>query len=60
MGASFGMTRLIATFLFGVTPWDPVVFSMVPVLLAAIGFLAAWLPARRATRIDAIAAPRYE
>jgi predicted permease len=60
MGASFGMTRLIATFLFGVTPWDPVVFSMVPVLLAAIGFLAAWLPARRATRIDAIAALRYE
>jgi predicted permease len=55
-----GMTRLLQTFLFGVTPADPTAFTIVPLLLMAVGLLAAWLPARRATRIDPCAALRAE
>jgi putative ABC transport system permease protein len=58
--ASFGLTRLIATFLFGVDKWDPFVFSAVPALLAAVAFVAVWLPARRASRVDPLIALRYE
>ena len=58
--ASFGLTRLIATFLFGVDKWDPFVFSAVPALLATVAFVAVWLPARRASRVDPLIALRYE
>jgi predicted permease len=51
LGAA-GVTRVLQTFLFGVTPTDPLVFTAVTLLLLAVGLLAAWLPARRATRID--------
>ena len=60
IAASFGLTRLIATFLFGVTSWDPVVFVIVPVVLSAVALFAVWLPARRATLVDPIDALRYE
>ncbi|HEX7359481.1 MAG TPA: ABC transporter permease [Bryobacteraceae bacterium] len=59
-GASFGLTRLIASLLFGVQSWDPVVFVCVPILLALIALFAVWLPARRAARIDPAVALRYE
>jgi putative ABC transport system permease protein len=58
--AAFGLTRLIANFLFRVKPQDPVVFVCVPVLLSAVAFLAVWLPARRASRIDPAVALRHE
>ena len=58
--AAFGLARLIATFLFGVQPWDPTVFVAVPVLLTLIALLAVLIPAVRATKIDPIAALRYE
>ena len=45
IGAAFGLTRLIASFLFGVKAWDPAVFVAVPVILAAVALLAVWLPA---------------
>ena len=60
IAASLGLTRLIASLLFGVKPWDPMVFASVPVILGVIALFAVWLPARRATRIDPIAALRYE
>ena len=60
IGGSFGVARLIASFLFGVKPWDPVVFVGVPLVLCAIAMFAVWVPARRATRIDPIVALRYE
>jgi predicted permease len=60
LAAAFGLARLITTFLFGVTAKDPLVFSGVPVLLAAVAFLAVWIPARRASKVDPIIALRYE
>ena len=54
------VTRVLQTFLFGVTPTDPMAFTVVTLLLMAVGLMAAWLPARRATRIDPCAALRAE
>jgi predicted permease len=54
------VTRVLQTFLFGVTPTDPLVFTIVTLLLLAVGLIAAWWPARRATRIDPCAALRAE
>jgi predicted permease len=58
--AAFGLTRLIASFLFGVKTWDPLVFFAVPVILVGIALIAVWLPAMRASRVDPIRALRYE
>ena len=55
-----GVTRVLQRFLFGVTPTDPIAFTVVTLLLMSVGLLAAWLPARRATRIDPCAALRAE
>jgi len=60
IGAAFGVTRLLASFLFGVQTWDPFVFMAVPLLLSLVALFAVWLPARRATRIDPVVALRYE
>ncbi len=60
VGAALGLTRLIASFLFGVTTWDPVVFLVVPVLLTSVALLAVWLPARRAAHLDPIRALHIE
>jgi putative ABC transport system permease protein len=53
-GAAFALwlSRLVATLLFGLEPRDPVTFTAAAALLAVIGLFAAWLPARRASRID--------
>jgi predicted permease len=60
IGAAFGLTRLIAGFLFGVKALDPLVFTAVPVILAAVAFLAVWLPAARAAKLDPMQALRVE
>jgi predicted permease len=60
IGAAFALTRLIASFLFGVKSWDPLVFVTVPVLLGAVAFLAVLLPATRAARLDPMQALRVE
>jgi putative ABC transport system permease protein len=58
--AAFGLARFIASFLYGVKPWDATVFIAVPVLLIMIALVAVLIPAIRATRIDPMAALRYE
>ncbi|MGD0630078.1 MAG: ABC transporter permease [Terracidiphilus sp.] len=60
IAAAFGLTRLIASFLFGVKSWDPLVFVTVPIVLASVALLAVWLPANRAARLDPMQALRVE
>jgi putative ABC transport system permease protein len=60
IAASFGLTRLLSTFLFGVKPWDPAVFVSAPLILTAIALLAVWLPAARASKLDPMRALRME
>jgi putative ABC transport system permease protein len=57
---SLALTRVLSGFLFGVQPTDPLTFAVVSVLLAAVGALACYLPARRATKIDPMSALRAE
>jgi ABC-type antimicrobial peptide transport system permease subunit len=58
--SAFGLARVMATFLFGVTPRDPAVFVVVPLVLAGVAWLGVWLPAQRAARVDPVRALRVE
>jgi len=60
VASAFGLARVMTTFLFGVTPRDPLVFVAVPLVLAAVAWLGVWLPARRAARVDPMLALRVE
>ncbi|HSW29765.1 MAG TPA: ABC transporter permease [Longimicrobiales bacterium] len=60
LAAAAGVTRLMASLLFGVSPLDPVTFGAVAVALSAVALLASWLPARRAARVDPVVALRFE
>jgi ABC-type antimicrobial peptide transport system permease subunit len=60
IGAALALARLMASFLFGVEAWDPLVFTGVPVVLALVAFAALWLPALRASRVDPLAATRAD
>ena len=60
VAAAFGLARVLAAFLFGVTPRDPLVFLVVPLVLASVAWLGVWLPARRAGRVDPVLALRVE
>ena len=60
VGSAYLLSRFVSSFLFGVTATDPLIFVAVPVVLSAVAFLAVWLPARRASRIDPIIALRAD
>ena len=60
IAASFFLARLIEKLLFGVKPWDALAFALTPLLLLAVTFIATYLPARRALRIDPLVALRSE
>ena len=60
IAAVFGLTRLIANFLFGVKPWDPAVFISAPLILSAVALIAVWLPATRASKLDPMPASHME
>ena len=60
IGCALGLSRLLATFLFGVKERDLAVFIVVPVTLAMVSLIAVWLPARRATQVDPAIALRAD
>jgi predicted permease len=60
IGCSLALTRLMKSMLFGVKPWDPETIIIVVILVTFVTLIAAYLPARRASRVDPVIALRYE
>ena len=60
LGLAFLTARGLTAVLYGVDPFDPMVYAGVPLLLAAVMLLACWLPARRATKVNPVEALRAE
>jgi ABC-type antimicrobial peptide transport system permease subunit len=60
LSAAWGLSRFVKAFLFDVTPADPLVYAAVAFALVAAGFVAAFMPALRASRVDPIITLRAE
>ncbi len=59
-GGALGLTRLLATLLFGVQARDPLTIATVAGILSAVALIACYIPAQRAARVDPLIALRYE
>jgi putative ABC transport system permease protein len=59
-GVALATTRVLRSFLFGVTPQDPLTFAVAAFVILVIAVLACWLPARKAAKVDPMVALRYE
>lgn len=60
VAGALALTRLIASMLYGLKPWDPLTFTASAVLLLVVALVASWIPARRAAGIDPMRALRHE
>jgi putative ABC transport system permease protein len=60
LAASFALSRIISSQLWGVSAHDPFVLSLAVTLLLVVGLVACWIPARRATRVNPSTSLRYE
>jgi ABC-type antimicrobial peptide transport system permease subunit len=58
--SSLGLTRLVRSQLFGISPTDPLTIAAAAAALALVGLVAGWLPARRAAGVEPVLALRYE
>jgi len=60
LGTSAALVRLMRTLSFGISPFDPITFAAVPVVLVAAAALASYLPARHTAAVDPVEALRAE
>lgn len=60
MAAALAVAKFSASFLYGISSHDSLTFTVVPLFLAGVAFLACWIPSRRAARVDPLTALRHE